>query len=247
MASPAALPRSIPVEINCHLSYVVKMEAGLIRTIILSGVTVFVVATVLDQAATVCVGSTSPILLTINDSNPSAVTVTATGLDAALDFSGNTANEGVDLLQFFGLDESGISLGQNLAGTLAGGNISVSYNDVNRDDYSTGGGAVYTDLELYVDINSPGQGDTETFSTNSSAFTGSWTIDLSSLGVDSSALPSAGSVGNILSGDNGTPGQEIGSWEVTTDVPEPSATSLLALGGLALGTFSYHRRTKSQR
>ncbi len=222
------------------------MKASLIRTIILSGVAVSVVATVLDQAATACHGSSPPVLLTINDSNPSAVTITATGADAALDFSGSTANAGVDLLQFFGIDESGMTFGQDLTGALTASGVSVSYNDVDRDDYSTGGGAVYTDLELYVDVNSPGQGDTETFSTTAPAFTGSWTIDLSSLGVDSSALPSAGSEGSILSGNYGAPGQVIGAWEVTSDVPEPSATSLLALGGLILGAFIYRRRTKLQ-
>ena len=221
------------------------MKVSLIRKIILSAA-FSVFGTALDQTTTACAGATEPILLTINDSNPSAVTITATGSDAALDATGTTANDGVDLLQFFSTDEFGNLFGQDLTGTLTADGVSVPFNDVNVDDYSTGGGTPYVDLELYVDNGSPGETDTETFSTSSSAFTGTWTIDFSSLGIDSSALPTAGSEGNILSGYYGDPGAVIGSWEVASAVPEPSTVSSLILGGVALCVFMYRRRAKLQ-
>ena len=191
------------------------------------------------------IAASGPVLLSINDADPAAVIITATGLNPSVNDSSNTANNGVDLLGFFAASEFGMTLGQDLTGTLVGGNTGVSYNDAYRDNYSTGGGSSYTDLELYVDINSPGENRTESFSTSQPAFTGSWTIDLSNLGIDAAALPAAGTQGEILSGFSGDPGNVIGAWEVTSPVPEPTATSLLALGWVVIGTLIYRRRTKS--
>ena len=220
------------------------MKTSLVRAIVLLAAVSFF-GTILDQAST-AYANTSPVLLTINDSNPSAVTITATDLNPIVDATGNTANDGVDLLQFFSADEFGNLFGQDLTGTLTASGVSVPFNDVNVDDYSAGGGTPYVDLELYVDTGSPGATDTETFSTGSSAFTGTWTIDFSSLGIDGSALPAAGSGGNILSGNFGNPGAVIGSWEVASAVPEPSTVGSLILGGVALGALMYRRRAKLQ-
>jgi hypothetical protein len=182
----------------------------------------------------------APILLTIDDSNPSAVIITATGSDPSVNYSGgNTANTGIDLLQFFTLDEGNMTFGEFLIGGLTGGNIGVNYNDVYSDNQSTGGGA-FLDMELYVDVNSPGQGNPETFSTSQPAFSGTWTIDMSALGVTSAALPAIGTSGTINSGISGSTGANIGEWEVQ-DVPEPTEASL-ALLGFALTGFAALRR-----
>lgn len=187
--------------------------------------------------------ATLPFLLTINDSDPAAVTITATGLDPIQnDSSGRTANDGVDLLSFFSQDEIGMSAGQFLPGsTLEGGNLTLSYNDVWSDDYSTGNANFY-DLSLYVDISSPGSGDSQTFSTSQSAFTGSWTLNLSTLGINSSALPTPGSSGQILSGSSQNPGVVIGAWQVDP-VPEPTGGSLLLLTS-AVGLFYWRCRAR---
>ncbi len=180
-------------------------------------------------------------LLTINDSNPSAVIITATGANAGVNYSGNTANDGVDLLQFFTLNEFNMSFGQDLTGTLTGGNIGVSYDDVYSDNESTSGGN-YFDMELYVDNNSPGEGNTETFSTSQPAFSGSWTIDFSALGVTGAALPTPGSTGSIMSGFSGSPGDIIGQWEIQA-APEPGTTSL-ALAGFAVTAIAMFRQRR---
>jgi hypothetical protein len=92
-----------------------------------------------------------PILLTINDSDPAAVTITATGANAGINFDSSTVNDGVDLLSFFSVNEFNMTFGQDLTGTLQGGSSEISYNDAYSDDYSSGGGSSYYDLELYVD------------------------------------------------------------------------------------------------
>lgn len=178
--------------------------------------------------------ATAQILLSINDTDPSAVTVTATGLDPSVNNNTTTANIGVDLLSFFTVDEFNMTFGQDLSGNLEGGGTGVMYNDVYSDNYSTAGSGASYDMELYVDFGSPGQANTQTFSTTQPAFTGSWTIDLSSLGVQASALPAAGTEGNILAGYSGDVGAVIGTWQVQP-VPEPAAAGLLALSLPVLG------------
>jgi hypothetical protein len=210
------------------------MKIKLIQKLALCGA-FFAFGTGLDKAF-------ASVLLSIDDSNPSAVTITATGLNSAVNDSGSIVNSGVDLLSFYTADEQNMTFGQFLTGALEGGNSGVPYNDVYSDFYSTDGGAFY-DLELYVDISSTGANNTETFSTTQPAFAGSWTIDFSSLGVDPSVLPTAGSQGNILSGYSGSPGPVIGTWQVASPVPEPAVDSLLALGLLATGMAIYRRQT----
>lgn len=183
----------------------------------------------------------SPILLTINDSNPAAVTITATGFAAAVNDGTKPASSGVDLLGFFSSNVPGL-FGQLLLGSnLSGGNSGVSYNDVRGDNFSTSGGNS-VDFRLSLDISSPGSGNTQTFSTSQPAFTGTWTIDLSALGINGSALPSPGTTGDILSGFSGDTGAIIGQWEIAP-VPEPGMGGLLVLGSI-IGTIIRRRKQK---
>lgn len=182
-----------------------------------------------------------PILLTIDVSNPSAVTITATSSNSYSDYSGNTANAGVDLLGFFGANEQSLSPGQFSGGSLQGGNDGVSYDSLTSDNYSTGGG-LYYDLEVYLSAAAVGSGNTETFSTNLPAFSGTWTVNLSSLGVSASDLPSAGSEGTIISGSGASAGPFIGEWQVVS-TPEPGTAGLLALGAIVTGIAIRRRRT----
>jgi len=181
-----------------------------------------------------------PILLSIDDSNPSAVTITATSSNSYADYNGNPASAGVDLLGFFSVDEQNLSHGQFSGGTLQGGNDGVSYDSLLSDNYSTSGG-VYYDLEVYLSSSSVGSGNTETFSTSQQAFTGTWTVNLTSLGVNASDLPAADSEGSIISGNSANAGSFIGEWQVLP-VPEPRTEGLLALGTLVAGTMVLRRR-----
>ncbi len=202
------------------------------------------IAFILGAGLEKCSAISSPILLTIDDSNSSAVTITATGFAPGVNDSGRPASSGVDLLGFFSASEPGL-FGQFLLGsTLSGGGSGVSYNDVRGDNFSTSGGNS-VDFRLSLDISSPGAGNTQTFSTAQPAFTGTWTIDLSSLGVGSSALPTAGTTGDILSGFGGDQGSIIGQWEVNP-VPEPAIGSLLVLGSI-IGTIIRRSRKGPQK
>jgi hypothetical protein len=187
-------------------------------------------AIILGAAVEKSFALSSPILLTIDDSNPSAVTITTTGFTPAVNDSTRPASSGVDLLGFFSANQSAL-FGQTLSGsTLSGGNSGVSYNDVRGDNFSTSGGNSL-DLSLSVDSSSPGTGNTQIFSVAQPAFAGSWTIDLSDLGVNSSALPLLGTHGDILSGFNGDQGTIIGQWQVGP-VPEPGMGSLFILSSV---------------
>ena len=182
-----------------------------------------------------------PVLLTIYDSNPAAVTITATGANSGVDDSSTIANDGVDLLGFFQTANGSDFFYQFLAGTLSGGNTGVVYNDIWTDHQSTGGDT-FLDLSLYRDIDSAGQGSTQNFSTIQPAFTGSWTINFSAQGITSADLPTVGTVGQIFSGTSEHPGQVIGAWQVVS-VPEPGTASLALLG---LGAAALWRKRRSR-
>jgi len=176
----------------------------------------------------------SPILLTIDDSNPSAVTITATGFTPLVN-SGKFANSGVDLLGFFNATQPSL-LGSTFNTSLFGGGSPSPYSNVRSDNFSTSGGNA-VDLNLFIVA---GGGDLQGFSTTAPAFTGSLTIDLGSLGVSSSALPVAGTTGDILTGNSGDQGLVIGEWEVNP-VPEPGVGILFVLGS-AVGMVVRRRR-----
>jgi hypothetical protein len=166
------------------------------------------------------------ILLTINDSDPSAVTITATGSFAGTGASDSFSN-GIDLLGFF---TSSVGFDMfNVTSVLTTGNLSPGafYDTAYGDNLSFQN----VDLSLY----SSNQTATETFATGTPAFIGSMTLDLSGVG-----LPSVGTSGNIVTGysmtapDNTT----IGQWQVlAVSTPEPSSWMLLLLGFALVAIF----------
>ena len=181
-----------------------------------------------------------PVLLTIDDSNPSAVIFTTSGANSGVDDSSKTGGDGIDLTAFFSQSEATF-FGQSLAGsTLTGGGVGFPYNDIRGDNYSTSGGS-FLDLQMFIDSASSGHNVSEMFSTSQSAFTGSWTVNFSTLGLNSSALPIGGSSGLIISGNSANPGSVIGQWQVASPVPEPGAASLFVIGS-AVGLFFWQRR-----
>ncbi len=155
---------------------------------------------------------TGDVLLIINDSDPSNVTITATGAFAFTNDSSTNENEGVDLLEFFtapvAILPPGSPASPGLSPTGDG-----PYTQWQADDYS----GSLVDLNISTDTSGP---ETQTFTTTSPAFTGSATLDLSSFSAD---LPSLGSSGLIVSGNSNNNGDIIGDWEVEdVPVPEPS-------------------------
>jgi len=164
------------------------------------------------------------ILIDINESNPSAVQFIATGNLPIVNDSSQTIASGVDLISFFTASAAG---GGAATGTLIPAGTSAPYNQWFSDNLLNSRN--FVDLNLYA-TSSP---QLQTFSISSPAFTGTATINLSSLVAD---LPTTGTTGPIYSGYSGSSGQLIGEWVV---VPEPSVEVQLALGavffaGLAL-------------
>jgi hypothetical protein len=183
-------------------------------------------------------------LLTVDDTDVSNVVITATGAFAGQASSTTIANEGVTLLGFFTSDETGVSATTLPNSTLQGGGTAVSYDDFAAINFS--GGTPALDANLYVDSGNLGQGSTQTFTTTSAAFTGTWTIDLSALGVSDAALPANGATGEIFSGDANNPGVEIGTYDVV-QTPEPTTVSLALVGFAITGVAVLRRKvTKAE-
>jgi hypothetical protein len=178
-------------------------------------------------------------LLTINDADPSAVIFTATGHNASVDDSSTEGRIGAELLGFFSQTQYNLYNAFPPNSALFGSGMTLSYNCIASDNYSTEGGD-YLDLGFFVNDENPAANDLQTFSTTSPAFSGSWTINLAGFEVDASALPADGSRGQIMSGFSGQPGNVIGAWEVVNTVPEPSAASFLLFGSAA--GFAFWRR-----
>ena len=175
------------------------------------------------------------VLLTIDDSNPGAVTITATTLSANANAS-TSINDGIDLLNFLVGNLSIPSTGSPVTSSnLTSGNLTGSgpyYDSWAPDDIDTPGGP---DLTLY----SSGTG-TETFTTMTTAFTGTLTLDLTG-----EPLPVAGTSGTIVTGYSGdSPNNtSIGQWKVeSVSAPEPSSWMLL-FGSFAVVVLWRSRRS----
>jgi hypothetical protein len=208
-----------------------------VRAAVLSGMAIALLELGPDKA----LASPPSVLLTIDDSNLSAVTITATGAKPIANSGTIAARVGIDLANFFTRDQESLTFGTFNGGTLIGGNSGIAYNDVWSDNYSTSGGS-YLDLSLYVDSSLPGGNNLQNFSTSQSAFTGTWTIDFASMGLTLADIPTPGAEGNIFSGFSGEPGVLIGTWQIAP-VPEPTTLSFLALGALMIGTTLYRHRS----
>lgn len=191
-----------------------------------------VVAAFLIAFACEAITHGSSFLLKVDTSNPSAVTITATGEYPTAEDSGTTTFDGVTLLEFFTSEEplggpSPLST-SNLEPAPGG----VSYTLWTLDDHTPATPSTGVDLNLFEDKSSAQQ----IFTLSNPAFTGTATLNLSGY-----SLPSPGKTGNILAGWSGTSGAIIGEYQV---VPEPHALPLAA--GLALMVFVLVRRRLGQ-
>jgi len=171
------------------------------------------------------------ILIDINESNPSAVQLIATGNLPIVNDSSQPIASGVDLISFFTASAAG---GGAATGSLMPFAPTIAYSQWVTDDLNNSPNNL--DLNLY----NSSANLTQTFSTSSPAFTGTATINLSSLLAD---LPSTGATGPIYSGYSASrpQGQLIGEWQV---VPEPPAVAQLALGALTFAGLALVRRAR---
>jgi len=162
-----------------------------------------------------------PVLLTIDLTDPCNAVITATGAFSSTDDSSTVEGAGVDLNNFLVFSPEGSSTSSSY-GSLTPSGAETSYDTVGLDNAS----GSWVDLNLYV---SGGSVETQSFSSTSSAFTGTWTVDLSQYVGE---LPSVGTTGNIMAGFSRTEGSTIGLWEIVS-VPEPSQYGLYAFLGFA--------------
>ena len=163
------------------------------------------------------------VLLTVDVSDPSMVTFTATGAASEADAATDSV-EGFSLLDFF---TSTRSLG---IGTITGTLTSVQGDApvTNASAFS-----LNTALNLYDGFDT----GSFVFEAGETAFSGSVTLDLSAF---ADLLPAAGSMGRIAIGSSfrtGPFGSGFGDYLVVNTVPLPAAAPLMVLGLIGLRTM----------
>ena len=175
------------------------------------------------------------VLITINDSNPSAVTFTATGNAGVTDAS-HTFAQGLGFANFFAAAPPTLGLFPAITATstslTTGVDGTPNYTGAQSASFS---GSATGDLSLFA-----ASGNTENFSTATPAFTGTATFNFAaSTFFATNILPAAGTTGNLFSGAGGLFQANpvlLGTYQVV--VPEP--TSLAAIG--LVGTTLLRRR-----
>ena len=175
---------------------------------------------------------TPDVLLLINDSDPAAITITATTNDSTASDSSHTFTDGVDLAGFFtGAVDAGSEFAKSTLTTFRDGAPAGYFGDTSNN-LQDPGASTGADLALFT----PDTSNIEHFVAGSQAFSGTATFELSNVAA---SLPAAGTLGNGYAGNAGDEGSGgsgvvlIGAYEV---VPEPSSglLLLLLLAGVAL-------------
>ena len=179
------------------------------------------------------------VLLEINVYNPAAVSISSTGAFSDANDTSHTLLDGIDLVGFL----TGATLANSSAvlGNLTpNGDSTVAYNRIWWDDYS----GSLIDLNLY---NLVDPSPLQSFSTSDIAFTGSASLDLTTV---SALLPKNGVTGTLYAGYSGNDvvgtshlGAAIGEWRVVA-IPEPSTyAAFLGVGALAAAVVLRRRRS----
>ena len=175
-----------------------------------------------------------PVLLTIDISDPSAVKITSTGLNAGANDRCTSENDGIDLESFFSSPVS-IETDPPACGNLTpSGCGTIPYDTWDSDNAS----GCNVDLNLYSTA-CDADDILQKFSKCDIAFDGTLTLDLSDYICE---LPGVGDCGVIIAGYSDNEGNVIGLWKVIcTPVPEPSQYGLGI--ALALIALAVSRRT----
>ncbi|MEL6951778.1 MAG: VPLPA-CTERM sorting domain-containing protein [Pseudomonadota bacterium] len=168
--------------------------------------------------------ASSATLLTVDVSDPSAVTFTGTG--AAADVATSVdAFVGISLLDFYSSVPTGFA--------VAGSSTLTAGTNADLLDGEFRAGSAVNFLGSLVVLN---------FTTTDAAFSGTFTVDYT---ANASFLPSVGTTGSIVTGDNlfQAFGDPFGEWAVIAPVPLPAGFPLLALGLGAL--YGLKRRSRA--
>ena len=181
------------------------------------------------------------LLLTVDVSDPAAVTITATTGVAEASDSSHTFNDGIDLATFFptAFEYTSFNVSPTNLTTFIDG--APDYDTSHSDDLT----GSFVDLNLYS--TSSGEDGTEDFTMGTQAFLGAATLDLSG---EIGNLPSSGTTGEVYAGYSGdteegsdflSSGLEplqapsgvtlIGTYQV---VPEANQVLLMLVGAAAL-------------
>jgi hypothetical protein len=176
-------------------------------------------------------------LITINDSNPDAVTFTGTGADATASTSASTYAEGILLDGFTASNlfvPSSMALSTSLVDAVDG-----------TPDYTSAQSASVsgvTGVEISGTSGAPTSANKENFVAGSPAFSGTATFNLNNATFPF-VLPANGTIGNVYAYPAGFfPGAPVllGTYVVNNAAaPEPSEMALLLVG--ALGLFGVMR------
>ena len=169
-------------------------------------------------------------ILTVNISQPGAVVFTATGASAA----NNATSDDQLIATLKGFFTASAAMGQFFANTGSSTLTPAgSSNAVNQGhpSYQVSNFPNVLDFELLR----TGATTTPNYTTSSAAFSGSVTFDLTGY-----SLPGAGATGNVYAADYTT---VIGTYSVTSAIPEPSTYALLS-GLAALGFAGYRSRRR---
>lgn len=176
------------------------------------------------------------VILVIDISNPSAVTFTATGAFAQNDDDDSFSISGISLIDFFQASFSDSDLHYFSSSNLRSPEGDFPYSTLTSIAFFDPFSSEYFDLSIFYDSFS-GQG----FSTSAPALTGSAVANLSAW---LAYLPTAGTTGNIHSGDGiFSSGPVIGQYSV---VPEPATAGLL-LGATLLAIRRARRLPRMAR
>jgi hypothetical protein len=171
------------------------------------------------------------VLITVDVSDPTAVTFTATGSASQVEDSSSSVRNGIDLLAFFSSEPS-YAYGEVLGNLTPPSERGVSYNNWSIDGDRSGNNRVHLNLLGWTGAVYPAPEDAlQNFTTTAAVFTGAGKINLSTL---TTAFPAPGTSGDIIVG-SGVFGSRavIGQWTVV-GVPEPASLTLLAVGAAAL-------------
>ena len=171
--------------------------------------------TVLLALLLVCAAaSRSAVVLTIDTTNLSAVTFTATSAFSQTTDSATFAQDGITLLNFF--TAAAPTLPGFVSASLHSRGTTGAFDSVARSTYLTPGS--YRSLNFFDNGNSGAQ----SFSTGAAAFSGVLTLNLT---ADAGVLRAYGYQGDILGGDSSSVTHPvIGQYSV---IPEPATTGLL--------------------
>jgi hypothetical protein len=186
------------------------------------------------------------ILLTVDITNNSAITITATGANASTNVNAYLS-DGIDLLNFFGSSTGAVNFNSNITSST------LTASGTGTDTFTQGNSDVYSGSNVDLNLYNLSSSATETFTTSSPAFNGTMILDLSSYAANLRNVGTGTFTGTIITGfyndaeeGSGSPNTPIGTYQIITmTAPEPSTWALLIAAAVLLAIF--RARTKARQ